>query len=33
MVKALAVRVAFSITLFLLLMAGFHFGFITQRLS
>lgn len=33
MVKALALRVGFSITLFLLLMAGYYFGFITQRLS
>ncbi len=33
MVKALAVRVGFSITLFLMLMLGYHFGFITQRLN
>jgi hypothetical protein len=33
MVKALALRVGFSITLFLLLMAGYYFGFITQRLG
>jgi len=32
-VKALALRVGFSITLFLLLMAGYYFGFITQRLG
>ena len=31
MVKALAWRVGFSVTLFLLLMAGYYFGFITQR--
>lgn len=33
MVKALALRVGFSITLFLLLMAGYYFGFLTQRLG
>lgn len=33
MVKALALRVGFSITLFLLLMLGYYFGFITQRIS
>jgi hypothetical protein len=33
MVKALAVRVGFSITLFVLLMLGYYFGFITQRLN
>lgn len=32
MVRALTVRVALSVTLFLLLMAGIHFGFITTRL-
>ncbi len=32
MVRALTVRVALSVTLFLLLMAGIHFGFITGRL-
>ena len=31
-VKALTVRVALSIALFVLLLLGFHFGFITQRL-
>ena len=31
-VKALTVRVALSITLFVLLLLAFHFGFITQRL-
>ena len=31
-VKALAVRVALSITLFLFLLAGFYFGFIPQKL-
>ena len=31
-VKALTVRVVLSITLFALLLLGFHFGFITQRL-
>ena len=30
--KALTVRVVLSITLFVLLLLGFHFGFITQRL-
>jgi Protein of unknown function (DUF2909) len=30
--KALTVRIALSITLFLLLMLGFHFGLITTRL-
>jgi hypothetical protein len=30
-VKALTVRVVLSITLFVLLLLGFHFGFITQR--
>jgi hypothetical protein len=30
--KALTVRVILSITLFVLLLLGFHFGFITQRL-
>lgn len=30
--KALAWRVGLSITLFLLLMAGYYFGIITQRL-
>ena len=32
MVKALTVRVVLSITLFVLLMLGFHFGIITTRL-
>lgn len=31
-VKALALRVGLSITLFVLLMAGYYFGLITQRL-
>jgi len=31
-VKALTIRVALSIVLFLLLLAGFKLGFITQRL-
>ena len=31
-VKALALRVALSIALFLFLMAGFHFGFIPGKL-
>ena len=31
-VKALTVRVALSVTLFVLLMLGFHFGIITTRL-
>lgn len=30
--KALTVRIALSVTLFLLLMLGFHFGLITTRL-
>jgi len=30
--KALTWRVAFSITLFMLLMLGYHFGFITTKL-
>jgi hypothetical protein len=30
--KALTIRVALSLTLFLLLMLGFHFGLITTRL-
>lgn len=30
--KALTIRVALSVVLFLLLMLGFHFGFITTRL-
>ncbi|MCW5625299.1 MAG: twin transmembrane helix small protein [Burkholderiales bacterium] len=30
-VKALTLRVAFSITLFLLLMAGYYFGLIPSR--
>lgn len=33
MVKALALRVGLSLTLFILLMMGYHFGFITQRIS
>jgi len=32
MVRALTVRVALSVTLFLLLMAGIHFVFITGKL-
>ena len=32
MVKALALRVGLSVTLFVLLMAGYYFGFITGRL-
>lgn len=32
MVKALTVRVVLSITLFVLLMLGFHFGIITTKL-
>jgi hypothetical protein len=32
MVRALTVRVALSITLFLLLVLGIHFGFITGKL-
>jgi len=32
-VKALAIRVGLSIALFLLLMAGYYFGFIPGRLS
>jgi len=31
-VKALAVRVALSITLFLILIAGYYFGFITDKI-
>ena len=31
-VKALTIRVALSITLFVLLLLGFQLGFITQRL-
>jgi hypothetical protein len=31
MVQALTVRVALSISLFLLLLAGFHFGIIPQQ--
>ncbi len=31
MVKALTVRVALSVTLFLLLMVGYYFGIIPQR--
>jgi hypothetical protein len=31
-VKALTIRVALSIALFVMLLLGFHFGFITQRL-
>lgn len=33
MVRALTIRVALSVTLFLLLMAGIHFGFITGKLQ
>jgi len=32
MVKALAVRVGLSVTLFVILMVGYYFGFITSRL-
>ncbi|MBM3343968.1 MAG: twin transmembrane helix small protein [Betaproteobacteria bacterium] len=32
MVRALTVRVTLSVVLFLMLMAGIHFGFITGRL-
>jgi hypothetical protein len=32
MVKALSVRVGLSVALFLILMAGYYFGFITSRL-
>jgi uncharacterized RDD family membrane protein YckC len=32
MVKALSVRVGLSVTLFLILMIGYYFGFITARL-
>lgn len=32
MVRALTVRVALSVVLFLLLIAGIHFGFITGKL-
>jgi len=32
MVKALALRVGLSVTLFVILMAGYYFGFITSRL-
>ena len=32
MVKALALRVGLSVTLFLMLMAGYYFGFLTSRL-
>jgi hypothetical protein len=32
MVRALTVRVALSVTLFLLLMLGIHFGFIAGKL-
>lgn len=32
MVRALTVRVALSVTLFLILMAGIHFGFISGKL-
>jgi hypothetical protein len=31
-VKALALRVGLSIALFLLLMAGYYFGYLTERL-
>ncbi|HYH41134.1 MAG TPA: twin transmembrane helix small protein [Burkholderiales bacterium] len=31
-VKALTIRVALSIVLFVMLLLAFHFGFITQRL-
>jgi len=32
MVKALSLRVGLSVALFLMLMAGYYFGFITSRL-
>jgi uncharacterized RDD family membrane protein YckC len=32
MVKALGLRVGLSVTLFVILMAGYYFGFITSRL-
>lgn len=32
MVRALTVRVALSVIMFLMLMAGIHFGFITGKL-
>lgn len=32
MVKALSLRVGLSVTLFLILMAGYYFGWITTRL-
>jgi Protein of unknown function (DUF2909) len=32
MVKALAVRVGLSVSLFVILMAGYYFGLITSRL-
>jgi hypothetical protein len=32
MVKALALRVGLSVTLFVILMAGYYFGLITSRL-
>jgi hypothetical protein len=32
MVKALALRVGLSVSLFVILMAGYYFGFITGRL-
>ena len=32
-VKALAVRVGLSLTLFILLMAGYYFGWIPQKIS
>ena len=32
MVKALALRVGLSVSLFVILMAGYYFGFITSRL-
>ena len=32
MVKALSLRVGLSVTLFVILMAGYYFGFITGRL-
>lgn len=31
-VKALALRVGLSVTLFLMLMAGYYFGLLTQKL-
>ncbi len=33
MLKALAIRVALSLILFLILMAGYYFGFITGKIT